>query len=389
MKADIFKPQMLPVFYLIFLALAALSFVFKIPLSQPSWVSFAVTIASFPFFVAGVKLGKKAYGKTVPFSVQIIFIAFLILFYFLVFNSVLNFGLPISLLIIAPAIIVPYLLYIKFFDLDESVYTPLAIFATGSILIMITFLFAGGIPLLNTSLKTALTTSPFWGAGMLLFFLGFSFLLTFIKDNRLFWLLFVLSSSLFLLTAFRYALLIVFLTGTLSAYYSKRLKNAHVYFFLVTAFMAIVSVGYYVSPLLSPFRLLLYRAGSTFLVFDSILAKAMPLGFTHGSLFLAGDPRAYVAGFLGANTNLTYTLLGSATLDFGILGAFVWMLFLGFVLSLAYRFMRERKVYKGFYPLLFSISLVTIEVGFDQFLLTFFWAFLFLYMVKFRKEPKK
>lgn len=387
LKLNMFRPEALLVYYLLFLVIAAVSFFAHLPMKKPTALGFAITLLSFPFYLIGVKLSEKIYSKKIPPVLYFAFAVFLTLFYAGVFAGFYKISMINGFFITTLAIFVPLAALYRFsssISKPVSSNIPKILMLIGVLSLFLAFLEFGGIPLLNPALKIKALTSAFWGIAILTFFTGYAIFLSSVKNQKTFFAIVLLSTLLFSLMAFRGGILTVFLTGIIIAYYKGFLGNKKVFLGLAVALFIIIGVGYIAMPLLDPLKLLFYRAGTTYIVFDKIVQQSFPFGITHGSLFFHGDPRIFV-GFeiMGKTsaTSLTYTLIGSAAMDFGILGVVLWMLFLGLILGLAYR-SKEHLLFRSFYALMFSLSFIGIETGLDPFQLLFFWSFLFLWMAK-------
>ncbi|HIJ99124.1 TPA: hypothetical protein H1005_04210 [archaeon] len=388
--ADLFKPQSFLLFYLLFIVIAALSFSTTLPLKKPSLLSFVIIFITFPFYLLGIKLGKHVYGKKIPAFINFLYIGLLTIFYGLVLTNFYKFNFYLSLALCAVAFSFIYLVILKKLDIITSATKgPSFLFIVGAVFLFMAFFQEKGIPLLNPALKVNLLHNTFFGISMLIFIFGFTLLMPQIKEDKKFFLILIIGTTLFLLSAFRGSILAIFLTGIFIAYYAKKVDNKKVFLALVVAFLLIISIGYLARPLFDPLNLFLFRAGSTHVVFDDIVQKSMPFGYTHGTLFFQGNPRDFVGQeIVGKQANITYTILGAAVMDFGIIGAVLWMFSLGMILQIAYTNMRI-KGFEGFYPLLFSLSLIFIEIGADPFFLFFFFIFLIFYFVKNTKNRYK
>ena len=384
-KTDLFKPESFLLFYLAYILITVLSFFSGLPIKKPSLLGFAVIFATFPFFLLGVKFGKRLHGKKIPQVMPFLYVALSSVFYALVVANFYKINLYLSILICFSGFAILYLVLLKRGSLPlKSFKGPAVLMLIGAASLLFSFFQIKGVPLLNPSLKIGLLYSTAFGAAMLLFIIGFSFLMPQIKSNKKFLVLLILGTALFLLSLYRGATVITFLTGVLIAYYAKKFDTKKIFLALIILILIIFFVGYLARPILSPAKLFLFRAGTTHVVFDEIVQKSMPFGYTHGTLFFKGNPRDFVGTeIMGGNANLTYTILGQAVLDFGIAGAIVWMFILGAILKIAHLSMKA-KGFEGFYPLLFSVSLVFIEIGADQFFLLFYFVFLMAYIAKFR-----
>ncbi len=383
-ELDLFRPESVLVFYLIFLILASLSFLTDLPIQKPSLLSFAVIFASFPFFVLGVKTGKFLYGKKVPWHSHILLAVPLIVFYSFVLKGFFFENIWAPLLISISSILGYYFVLMKCKEkIDEIL--PYGLMAGGILVLIVTLIRLRGIPLINHELRFLAINNLYWGASIFLFFTGFILILPRLKAKKSILLLTLISTVLFSVMAFRNIIIVLLLTGMFSAYYFKDLKIGKVLAGLVTAFIIVILLGYFTMPLTGPIRMLLYRAGTTHIVFDEIVRQAWPSGLTQGSLYLQGNPRLFVGSqVMGTSKDLTFTLLGAPFLDFGIFGASAWMFLLGTLLSMAHKSM-QKGILRGFYPLLLSFSLVWIEIGVDQFQILFFIMFLIAYLLKYTK----
>ncbi|MEA1993229.1 MAG: oligosaccharide repeat unit polymerase [Euryarchaeota archaeon] len=147
-----------------------------------------------------------------------------------------------------------------------------------------------------------------------------------------------------------------------------------------------------------------YRVGLTLSSYDILAELGGTKGFTHGFVHIASypplaglmpgvaySPRRYIGIFVGAEgVSITSTILGPLVIDFGIMGVFVGMFFLGFLLKRAYTFInktegREKAIFIAVYSILLSYTIIGIETGLVDFevLLIFFLSFLYiLYRVR-------
>ncbi len=116
------------------------------------------------------------------------------------------------------------------------------------------------------------------------------------------------------------------------------------------------------------------RVGVTLDIYDMMAELGGVLGYTKGQVYVAAlpslarlmpkyaySPRRYIAEFVGMDVSATSTVLGPLAVDFGLVGVFVGMMFLGYLLSKLY----ERKTPLGIslYCVVFVYSLIGIETG--------------------------
>lgn len=142
-----------------------------------------------------------------------------------------------------------------------------------------------------------------------------------------------------------------------------------------------------------------YRVGLTLSSYDILAHLGGVRGFTHGFVHIASypplanlmpglaySPRRYIGVFVGAdNVSITSTIMGPLVIDFGIIGVFLGMLFLGFLLKKSYDLIKriegkEKALFIAFYAIFLSYSIIGIETGLVDFevLLTFFVGFLYI-----------
>lgn len=108
---------------------------------------------------------------------------------------------------------------------------------------------------------------------------------------------------------------------------------------------------------LGPLSTLEYRTGFTNHVFDDVVKKAFPWGYSFGSSLERPFGVHTCYALYGCENRLTSGLLGEIMLDFGLPGIFLLMLFAGVVLQ---------RLYKRDYPLYaFMIAhlIVSLEIG--------------------------
>lgn len=142
-----------------------------------------------------------------------------------------------------------------------------------------------------------------------------------------------------------------------------------------------------------------YRVGLTLSSYDILAELGGLRGFTHGFVHIASypplanlmpglaySPRRYIGVFVGAdNASITSTIMGPLVIDFGVIGVFLGMLFLGFLLKRSYDLIKriegkEKALFVAFYAIFLSYSIIGIETGLVDFevLLTFFAGFLYI-----------
>ncbi len=142
-----------------------------------------------------------------------------------------------------------------------------------------------------------------------------------------------------------------------------------------------------------------YRVGLTLSSYDILAQLGELRGFTHGFVHVASypslatlmpglaySPRRYIGVFVGAgNVSITSTIMGPLVIDFGIIGVFLGMFFLGFLLRKSHDLIkkiegREKALFIAFYSIFLGYAIIGIETGLVDFevLLTFFVGFLYI-----------
>jgi uncharacterized membrane protein len=115
------------------------------------------------------------------------------------------------------------------------------------------------------------------------------------------------------------------------------------------------------------------------------------LGYTKGQVHVAAfpyfarmmpgvaySPRWYIAEMVGMNASATSTILGPLAIDFGLVGIFMGMMLLGYLLSNLYY--RKTPLGISLYCIVLAYSLLGIETGIVdlEVLIIFFFAFLYV-----------
>ena len=383
-KFDLMGPALVPVLYVVFLLLAGISFLLNLTPTKPSLFGLVFIIFATPFYFIGIRAASRVYGKKISVLNSKTFIPLSVIFYSFVIQGVFSIGLPISALFAGLIGLLTYYLLTKWISLNKTPdKLPYYFLFSGLAFILITIFDVGAIPLLEGSVRYALLDNIYWGFGYILYFIGYMLLLPKIKTGKNLLALISLSAFLFILMAFRTELLVILIVGIASAYYRKKLSIKGALAGLASVFVLIIILGYIFMPLLSPLEILLYRAGTTYVVFDEIAQESGFVGIEHGALSFKGDPRFYVGKMLlGLHRNITSSLLGPPVIDFGLAGAAAFMFLLGFLLKLSHKSMGSKIIaMRTFYPILLAYSLVWIEAGFDQLDMAFFVAFFTVYLM--------
>lgn len=382
-KIDLFRPEFLLAAYLVYLLVALSATKLGFASFKMSGLSFLIPVFSFAPFLIGIWLGKRCFRKPIPSAILAGFLLAAVGFYSLVFSGVFKTNIWLSL-VFATGVLAFLIFVLQRGKQALLSWKASAGLCFGGILSLLVAFWQVGMPLFDLSLRWQLNHNLFFGISVLAFLVGYFFLMQTLKE-RPFLLTLLLSVAFFALTTMRWVILLVLLTGTFIAYYRGLFDFKKIFAAMAAAFLLILLLGSFVHQTAPPIELFFKRTAETQFVFSEIVEKSYPLGLTKGTLFFNGHPRDFVGPeIFGREANLTYTLLGAAMLDFGLLGVFVWMLGLGGLLQLAYAGMRESRLAK-YYPLLLAISLVWLEIGPDQFTMLFFALFALAYLVKFHK----
>jgi len=96
---------------------------------------------------------------------------------------------------------------------------------------------------------------------------------------------------------------------------------------------------------------------------------------------VAYSPRRYIAEMVGMDVSATSTILGPLAVDFGLIGIFVGMAFLGYLLAKLYE--RKSPLGVSLYCIVLAYSLIGIETGIVdlEVLLIFFLSLLYVLTV--------
>jgi uncharacterized membrane protein len=133
------------------------------------------------------------------------------------------------------------------------------------------------------------------------------------------------------------------------------------------------------------------RISLTLDIYDMMAEAGGFLGYTKGQVHVAAfpyfarmmpgvaySPRWYIAEMVGMNASATSTILGPLAIDFGLVGIFMGMMLLGYLLSNLYY--RKTPLGISLYCIVLAYSLLGIETGIVdlEVLIIFFFAFLYV-----------
>jgi len=113
-----------------------------------------------------------------------------------------------------------------------------------------------------------------------------------------------------------------------------------------------------------------YTKGEVHIAAVSFFARMMPR--------VAYSPRRYIAEMVGMDVSATSTILGPLAVDFGLIGVFVGMAFLGYLLSRLYKHKTPLGI--SLYCVVLAYSIIGIETGIVdlEVILIFFFSFLYV-----------
>ncbi len=133
------------------------------------------------------------------------------------------------------------------------------------------------------------------------------------------------------------------------------------------------------------------RVSVTLDIYDMMANLGGILGYTKGQVYVAAvpylarlmpgyaySPRWYIAEMAGMDVSATSTILGPLAVDFGLVGTFLGMVFLGYLLARLY--WRRSPLGVSLYCIVLAYSLIGIETGIVdlEVILIFFLAFLYV-----------
>ncbi len=226
----------------------------------------------------------------------------------------------------------------------------------------------GGIPLFNSVLKSNATTN-IWRVAYPLFLIMINLLLA-KYYNKKYLILVALGALIFGLNGYRTSVLGILGSSFITLYYLNKISRKIGILFITIIAIGFMAVGYIASQsianqhwTLNPGQLIFYRAAFTLEVFEKIIPLA---GSTNGHvlsmIFSSGSPRTFIGEYvLHYNVCLTSTLFGPVTLDFGLLGLTLQMLFMGLFLGIIYKL--KKGIGVGIYSIILTHTLIWIETG--------------------------
>ncbi len=364
---------LIPSIYLVYLSIGILAR-FVPPLSKllskmfPSFWFPSVIICFLSIFVLYVS-GKSLFPLKREFR-------WIILFFSILLDSLGSLGISEFLGVIAQIVIV--LTVAKFWRYERSLLCGALIGSTVSFL----FLIIGGVPLLNPRLRVSISSSPLRASFQVssIFAAAYS---SSKYGKRGLYVLFPLSIMAILL-GYKGNLASIVIAALIAGMISSEVKIKEalsistilaLILFFVGTFVARLNYGSWMVPW---FLYLVYRAGLTVHVFQEVAKASVPFGLTRGWAML--DPtKKVIADIIGTprNVGITATLIGPATLDFGVLGAVSLSILLGIYMR-AMHPSRKSNIQVALYSASLSRIVTLIDIGVSFVDLSFFLSLLYL-----------
>ena len=289
------------------------------------------------------------------------------------------------------------------------------IYSLGFCLILISIVFffisiasVGGIPLLRPSIRYLLR--PAFTMPVFLIIPGTCLIagayLKDFQDSKItrsqvrFRFLFLLCIDMvfLLLLGYRTPLVAAFLIIIIMGFYGNIVSLWEVVIGALIGVGAIVGIGYFrslneltITSSTSPLYTLQSRADFTLHVLNLLDFIGGNFGVTHGQLLASSipgsdlGPRMMVGKLIAWRTEVTVTptLIGQMVVDFGKVGVFIEMLFLGFILGIGFKILQKTKdyFYICLYALLLTYTILGIETGIlDIQVIIYFLLAIFIYI---------
>lgn len=370
---ELLRPEIaVPAVYLLFLALAALSFridVTKIFLigskghfSPPTAASYGISLVG----IAGLYLTARYVGKTnggldspiVLLALPPLILATLTLaqLYPLLIRIAMSLGFPLAL----------YLLASRARDLGA-----LAMLSFVAALLPAALILASGVPIFNAASRGAAAVDPYRA-----FFHGFAVfsgcLFAVQGGGKLALTGIATLASLGLLSGFKSDAVAVLISSAVAGVLVGRLRFREVAYALAAAMAILTLVSTFIAKAsyqgwaIPPIYYIIYRPGFTFAVFNEIVKIAYPLGALGGSALLDPTQRivsmAVLSKVYSEPRIITSTMLGPGMLDFGVLGALLTALLIGAYLGFMHR-VRSGRFGDCLYAIALTHAMILVEVG--------------------------
>lgn len=274
----------------------------------------------------------------------------------------------------------------------------LSIVVLGILLQVINLINLGGIPLFNSELKAKAATK-IWLISYILFLPSINILLA--KFNRkIYYLLLIIGVLLFAITGYRTTPIAILLSTFITLYYTRDFKLKYQILFISVIVAILVIVGFIAMTAigtqqwrLNAIELISYRAGFTLKILERAINRQL---LTGGSLFYATltgfftatDPRVLVGqAVLSYNHSITSTIFGPSLLDFGAIGMFIQMFFIGGFLRVLHLLKNYYAgLITGIYGVILAQTLIWIETGPTDLVVWIFYFVAFVLIIYFLKK---
>ncbi|MFH1450497.1 MAG: hypothetical protein ABIF92_00765 [archaeon] len=249
----------------------------------------------------------------------------------------------------------------------------LAVFLVSLTAIYFDFFTAGGVPLLNESIRRFL--NPVLTSLAFLMVPANAMLITTLHDEKyaklktIFFIGF--TAGMMALLGYRTEVLAALISGVLVAYYSDIFEFKEIVFFALAALLAMTGM-----TILRHAGITNYRSATTMAAFDFLVEKTDAIGLTHGSIQFADFAKIFskepvlggrnlVATIIGSRpaVSITSTLFGPPFADFGFF-ALIEFFLIGLLTGASYKAAKTRKgAYAAGHAIILTFLLLGIETG--------------------------
>jgi len=300
----------------------------------------------------------------------------LVLLIFVLTTIALIYGLGWEWFIAIPLNFLVFMVCFTFFRLKNNF---IYLFFIGAVIFVLN-LFIMGVPLLKPLLHYELTKiiNPLFVIG--LYLMLFSFVRLYTQDKKIGRITFLLLLLLVILSTYRSYVGIVTLTWLFLELKSlkknrKSIFNGKAMFFwsiaIIFMFTIFGLIGYLLQTTkiiwkLDPLRSFEYRIAFTTHIFNGLVERSFPLGYSFGKTLILTEPGKYVCNLYNCTTRLTSTIMGEVMLDFGLIGVFITMFIIGAIVQSFYK-----KDY-AIFSLLIAHLIAVIEIGANILILSLF-----------------
>lgn len=264
---------------------------------------------------------------------------------------------------------------------------------TGIFFWVLDVLLFGGFPLLSPEARGSLDTTFTMLSHLLP--IGCVMVVVVVKNRTASVILVVLSVVLMALLGYRTQVVLVMLASCFAAFLVKVITGAET----VLVLSGTGGLGLLLTSLrdiilqtnITIFEAVQTRVSVTLDIYDMMANLGGFFGYTKGQVYVAAvpslarlmpgyaySPRWYIAEMVGMDVSATSTILGPLAVDFGLVGVFVGMAFLGYLLAKLYWMKTPLGV--SLYCIVLAYSLIGIETGIVdlEVIIIFFLAFLYI-----------